>query len=284
MGDPNNPPLLNAATMTVKGGRLKRDHTLGNVPNHYVRDRLMDYINTQLEEEKRESARKAVFSDLSNSEVLEYAALIQKQREKEESKQEIVGDIIGDRHVHTEREAKHIWEQVDVMEDIDENIDLTPKPGFSHMTYDMQLEGSAIKPGCKDKLPEEIGVDLGTEIDQDCDQIRAMIKILTCSGDEWTADQFRRALGNLSREKLTSFLKQRGPTKGTSTKSYQLGWQFFKLRERLGFPLTPASSSESLRYALRDRDPNRGQKRLSVGEEKEPAKQLRTEHGAVVTA
>jgi hypothetical protein len=30
---------------TVHGGRLGRDHTLADVPNHFVRDNIMDYIN-----------------------------------------------------------------------------------------------------------------------------------------------------------------------------------------------------------------------------------------------
>lgn len=41
----------------VHGGRLQRAHKLDDVPNHYVRDRIMDYINEQVKEENRDMAR-----------------------------------------------------------------------------------------------------------------------------------------------------------------------------------------------------------------------------------
>ncbi|KAI2464805.1 hypothetical protein F4781DRAFT_54054 [Annulohypoxylon bovei var. microspora] len=280
VGDENNPAFLDSTTMSVSGGRLGRDHTLEDVPNHFVRDRLMDYINSQIDEDKREHARKSVFSDLSTSEVLEYASLAARLREEHEKmhhREEIIDDIIGSRHVHTRSEAKHIWEQADVMGDINVNIDLAPRHSFAHRTHEQQLSGSVIKPGQKVKFQVEAGIDCGVEIDRDCDQIRAMIKILTCDGGEWTVDQFRLALGHITRPQMTSFLEKRGPRKGVYSLSYQLGWNFFKLREILGCPLitiTPPASPH--RDVLQERDPNRGQKRLSTEPEGEPVKFTRT--------
>lgn len=76
------------STGLIIGGRLGRDHTLSDVPNHYVRDRLMNYILTQLDEDKREASKRAVFSDLSATELQEYSDIIlQKQREIDEKEQ-----------------------------------------------------------------------------------------------------------------------------------------------------------------------------------------------------
>lgn len=50
----------------VSGGRLARDHTLADVPNHFCRDQIMDYIN-QMEDEdgKKDVARAAVLEERS---------------------------------------------------------------------------------------------------------------------------------------------------------------------------------------------------------------------------
>ncbi|KAI1379244.1 hypothetical protein F4677DRAFT_362519 [Hypoxylon crocopeplum] len=281
MGDEQNRPVLNGCTGTVTGGRLGRDHTLEDVPNHYVRDRVMDYINTQLDEEKRESTRKAVFSDLSAAEILEYASLIEKQREEceeeKKKKQQIVGNILGCRHVRSEEEAAHVWDQADVMDDIDVNIDLMPQPDFTSLTCDQKMSGSVMKPGFEPS-PSETNVDVGTEIDRNCDQIRAMIKLLTLHGS-WTVDQFRLALGHISRSQLTNFLRKRGPMEGIHTLSFQLGWEFFKKREVLGIPNSGAlQNALEHQGALQERDPNRGQKRptTGTGKDDEPVKHTRT--------
>ncbi|KAI1089362.1 hypothetical protein F5B19DRAFT_380013 [Rostrohypoxylon terebratum] len=255
------------------------DHSEEDVPNHFVRDYLMDYINNQIYEDKREHTRKYVFSDLSTSEVLEYAALMMRIRDQWEDikkKESRVNGIIGERQVRNISEAKHVWEQVDIMEDINVNIDLTPRPGFAHRTHRLPLSGTVIKPDHK-VLPVESELDPGTEIDQDCDQIRAMIKILISDG-EWSLDQFRRALGRITRPQLTSFLEKRGPRKGINSFSYQLGWCFFKLRERLlARPLVSNTPPRSPHInALQERDSNRGQKRSNTEEENEPKKFKRT--------
>jgi hypothetical protein len=65
---------------TISGGRLGRNHTLEDVPTCYVRDRVMDYINDQLPEEKRADVRRAVFSDLTEAEINLYSALIAEER------------------------------------------------------------------------------------------------------------------------------------------------------------------------------------------------------------
>ncbi|XDG07772.1 hypothetical protein ABKA04_007387 [Annulohypoxylon sp. FPYF3050] len=276
--------LIEAADLRPKQSATVRkqidwwaDHSEVDVPNYFVRDYLMDYINNQICEDKREHARKYVFSDLSASEVLEYAALMTMIRDDWEEikrKESKIDGTIGERNVRNKDEAKRVWEQVGVMEDINVNIDLTPRPGFARRTHVLPLSGTVIQPDHK-VFPVEAEINPGTEIDQDCDQIRAMIKILTSDGGEWSLDQFRRALGRITRPQLTAFLEKRGPRKGVNSMSYQLGWCFFKLREKLLLvSITPPRSPRE--STLQERDPNRGQKRLITGEEEEPAKFKRT--------
>lgn len=270
-----NPGAWTMEMAFVGGGRYGPNDILKEVPNHYLRDHLMDYINTDLEEGKREHARRAVFSDLGASEVLEYAALIAKQRAGEEEwerKEHIADDILGDRNVRSQNEVDHVWEQAVVMDRIDVTIDMTPQPGFVSRTYTYQkVTGSVKKQGSK-PTPDELELDVGTQIDRNCDQIRAMIKVFTLQGD-WTVDQFRLALGHISRSQLTSFLDKRGPKNGIHTQAFELGWEFFKKRELLGIPnAPPLQHALENRAALQERDPNRGQKRSSIGGEGQPAK------------
>ncbi|KAI1098126.1 hypothetical protein F4804DRAFT_350767 [Jackrogersella minutella] len=148
---------------------------------------------------------------------------------------------------------------------------------FALRAHDKVLSGSVIIPKLNDRLPGEVAADVGTEIDRDCDQIRAMIKILTCHGGEWTVDQFRRTLGHISRPKLTSFLEKWGPRGGVHCLSFLLGWEFFKLREILGCPLVKTNPPGSpYRDFMQERDPNRGQKRSSIGRDGESVKYSRT--------
>ncbi|KAI0172695.1 hypothetical protein GGR52DRAFT_418157 [Hypoxylon sp. FL1284] len=272
-----NPAALSTDTLSDSGGHLGPNDILKDVPNHYLRDHLMDYINTKVAEEKREHARRTVFSDLSGAEVLAYAALIAKRRagqEEVERKEHIAEDILGDRHVHTLNEVDHIREQADVMDRINVTIDMTPQPGFASRAYpDHRVTGSVMKQGSK-PIPDELELDVGTQIDRNCDQIRAMIKIFTLQGS-WTVDRFRLALGHIHRAQLTAFLDKRSPTQGVHTQPFELSWEFFKKRELLGIPNAPALQQALENKApLQERDVNRGQKRASTGDGK-TVKQMR---------
>ncbi|KAI1488587.1 hypothetical protein F5X96DRAFT_69656 [Biscogniauxia mediterranea] len=256
---------------TVSGGRLNRDHMLGDVPNHYVRDRLMDYINSQLEESKRKAACAAVFPDLGPSELEQYSALIAKKREADEL------EVIN-ANKPLDRASKDRMRQTRAMESIDHNIDLTPRPGFHFRDYSRPYAGkirrSVIRPGVAYAGAAQEAIDVGTDIDLDCDQVRALIKRFTRAG-EWYVDEFRCALGAVTRPTMIAFLEMRGPEAGKQSIVYQLAWEFFRTRERLGLPLewpdglSEGSGSSGESGEDDDTKDNRGTKRLSSGGDRE---------------
>lgn len=226
----------------VSGGRLGRDHMLIDVPNHHVRDRLMDYINTQLEEDQRERARLAVFADLSPAQIEEYSALVTQLVKKRQPRttEELIALVAGDRPIRTDSERRRVIAQGMALEDVYLDVDLTPKLGFGKRTYDRlgPIICSVVDPNEQRLTLEERDLkDPEMDIDRDCDQIRAMIAMLAFK-KEWTLDQFRLALGDgIERKDLTKFLCQDGPRKGNN-RVFQLAWEFFKRRELLGLSLT----------------------------------------------
>lgn len=231
----------------VFGGRLGRDHKLTDVPNHFVRDTIMDYINSEVEEDKKKDARTAVFSDLSPSEMAAYSAFISQSKEEErrkETEEEKRLEKIMNTHKPKPKsilEAKNIMQQEDLLDRIpDDNLDLTIRE--SHGTFDNDFPGvfkSIVKPGAR-KLDYEIETRYPLDIDLDCDQVRACIKRLTRNGI-WSIDQFRLALGRIARPELTKFLEKRGKVEGKDFRIYSLCWQFFKHREVLGLDMTKSS-------------------------------------------
>ncbi|KAI1207608.1 uncharacterized protein F4807DRAFT_433930 [Annulohypoxylon truncatum] len=253
--------ILTSWTGLVSGGRLGRDHMLNDVPNHYVRDRLMDYIDTQLQEDKLERALLAVFTDLNSDEIKQYSVLVKQWIEKCEPKtcEELIALVAGNKVIKTDTERGRVLDLGQALEDVYQDVDLTPKPGFAERTYSDPgpIIYSVVDPGQKKPTPQEWYLDPGTDIDRDCDQIRAMIAIFAFS-KEWTVDQFRRALGNrIERKDLTHFLSDYGPKEGNNT-IYQLAWEFFKRRELLGFSLVVDISADTSdnRDILQERDTN----------------------------
>lgn len=253
----NNGGVLTLGTGLVSGGRLGRcyNHMLSDVPNHYVQDRLLNYINTVIEADQRDNAAKAVFPNLSLGDIDEYWCILQLQEEYEEEMQMgrernpfgflwqestwAIRGVLGSRSVKSDAERERVKEQAKYLEEVDGTIDLTPKPGFSRRNYDSlrPIRYSIIRPGYKGKFPEEEYLNIGTDIDQDCDQIRAMIRHLILGSAEdnytWTLDEFRWALGPITRQQLSEFLAKKGPKQGLKTKVYPLAWEFFKKRELL---------------------------------------------------
>lgn len=183
MGDSQRLPSLNVAEGQVRGGRLGRDHTLDDVPNHFLRDQAMGYINTQLPEDQRHAARKAVFPDLSEAELEEYVKLIQQQQEQAEREKLALIDTEEKRMESEARAAatKQYYERVensisrlnDALSKVDENRDLTPRFGCGTLRDfgSVATWESIIRPGSA-ALPEEEGIDAGTQIDRDYDQVR----------------------------------------------------------------------------------------------------------------
>lgn len=189
---------------TVSGGRLGRDHKLTDVPNHFVRDSIMDYINSEVEEDKKETARTAVFSDLNPSEIAAYSAFVSKskdeERRKETEEEERLEEIMNIMDTHKPKpksilKAMNIIQQKELLDKIsDDDLDLRQRGNYGH--FDTDFEGvfkSVVKPGSR-KLPYEAETACPLVIDLNCDQIRACIKRFTRNGI-WSIDQFRLALG-----------------------------------------------------------------------------------------
>ncbi|CAD0056106.1 unnamed protein product [Aureobasidium pullulans] len=190
----------------VMGGRLARDHTLADVPNHFCRDQIMDYINQMAEEEKRDIARAAVFSDLDPGEKVAYSTAIAENAKELGRKQKEEGDRLDEiMETHkpkpkTMLEARNILDQENLLDSVpDDNLDLTQRGHYGDLDYSMKrVVKSVVKPGCE-KLPSEETLSWLTTVDLDCDQLRACIKRFT-NGGIWSIDQFRLALGGSSED------------------------------------------------------------------------------------
>jgi hypothetical protein len=219
---------------TISGGRLGRNHTLEDVPTCYVRDRVMDYINDQLPEEKRADVRRAVFSDLTEAEINLYSALIAEERIEAEA------ETPPPKRRGTSR--PQLDRQQEVLCTIDDEIDLEPR-FLRVIPRDMfsSIKSSVVKTRGADPLPVERLVEVDDHIFHDCDQVRAMVRRFITTG-EWTMDEFRLTLGGVTRAQLNTFLEHRGPRNGLRCKAFQLCWEFFHRREKLSLPLTGAGS------------------------------------------
>ncbi|THX51519.1 hypothetical protein D6D06_07325 [Aureobasidium pullulans] len=234
----------------VMGGRLARDHTLADVPNHFCRDQIMDYINQMAEEEKRDIARAAVFSDLDPGEKVAYSTAIAENAKELGRKQKEEGDRLDEiMETHkpkpkTMLEARNILDQENLLDSVpDDNLDLTQRGHYGDLDYSMKrVVKSVVKPGCE-KLPSEETLSWPTTVDLDCDQLRACIKRFT-HGGIWSIDQFRLALGGVDRANLTKFLEKRGERQGIKSRAFQLGWEFFKRREMLGLNILESSEDD----------------------------------------
>jgi hypothetical protein len=215
---------------TISGGRLGRDHTLEDVPTCYVRDRVMDYINDQLPEEKRADVRRAVFSDLTEAEINQYSALIAEER--------IEAEAPSPRRPGASRQLDR---QQEVLCTIDDTIDLEPGLSRVRRRNMSSIISSVVKARGVGPLPAERLVQVDDDIFHDCDQVRAMVRRFITTG-EWTMDDFRLTLGGVTRAQLNTFLEHRGPRNGLRCKAFQLCWEFFHRREKLSLPLTEAGS------------------------------------------
>ncbi|KAH9905386.1 hypothetical protein F4778DRAFT_779726 [Xylariomycetidae sp. FL2044] len=269
-----------------------RDHTLADVPNPYVRDRVMDYINTEVDEDKRDVAREAVFPDLTSSDIEEYSVLIALNREIRDTKlledmredmrqsnrrwvppkpsvdvtdaqRDAMEKLIDDKEAFSESEAYNIVRLNELVEAVDDQVDLSPVPEFhAHdWKYEYSVFRSVLYPTYTSATPEEEHVHRnlqGAMKDRTCDQIREMIKLFIRDSD-WAIDQFRDAIGQ-SWPQMVAFLEQKGPKSGARRKAYHQSCLFFKKREILGIP-PPGNTDDAV---LRERDANRGKKRSST--------------------
>ena len=270
----------------VSGGRLGRDHTLEDVPVCYVRDKLMDWIAENLEgpEERKQAAREAICPDLTDAEIEEYTRLIAEDRKKlnEEAerpptlltREERARRILDrGRVVNTIGQAMKIVLMNEAVAEIDETIDWeTPKPMTGIPRSWKEVEGSVITPHWA-PLACEYDVIPDTDVDRDCDQVRAMIKTFLSSWD-WSAEAFRLALGaNLSRDKFIAFLKKRGTdTAQLRSAVFLRSWEFFNRRQKLALPIVDVDFRDDLKTLekrRRDASLSEPQRALDKAQEEE---------------
>ncbi|KAI0420544.1 hypothetical protein F5X98DRAFT_331226 [Xylaria grammica] len=295
-------------TFTVTGGRLgpAEEHTLYDVPNCYVRDRLMASTSLDIKPERRDRVRGIVFSDLTSSQIKQYATTIEemeiqtaedkperaKKRPAKTKKSQgprkgsaralMVQQIQHSRKV-TPQEAECIMKQEELLDAVDDTICLAPNPNFAALETKYECPGhfgwkySVLTPGARVQNDAEISIPADCDIDRDCDQLRAMIKVLVRKG-HWTMDEFVRALEGPRRRLVSEFLEKRGPLQGKQSLTFARSWGFFKKRELLGYELTaPPPRPRLMRevrglVGLRGVDPNRGKKRPSLGASGRPGK------------
>ncbi|KAK3641195.1 hypothetical protein LTR56_011435 [Elasticomyces elasticus] len=221
---------------TVVGGRLGRDHTLEDVPHHFVRDQCMNYILEELPVELQERVARIVFTDLNDADLQSYKEALHVARHAEEVADELKAKLPS---LKNRGEAKNLLKLEAAIDAIDYDIDLTPNlNGFrAYRDYEVNeyISWSCIHPNQK---PAEQEDNTGA--------VRAMIaRLVKYSDGEWTTDSFRKAIGPLERPKLIDFLQRRGPAAGSKLGLFGLAWEFFRKRELLGVAL-PGSATETV--------------------------------------
>jgi hypothetical protein len=202
---------------------------LDDVPNHFVRDCLVDYVEDQLREDTREKVLAAVFSDLSSTEISEYVSCIKmKKRDVEDEEKRERKAAVQVRIDQLKRSGGPRLHKA--LAAIDDTIDLAPCPAFGIRDYHQRwpICRSVLIPDSHVRDIFERGIMPGPDIDQNGDQIRARIKIFLQT--EWTVQEFAKSL-EIAPGQITNFLEKKGPRGGTQSLAFQLAWEFFKRRE-----------------------------------------------------
>jgi hypothetical protein len=246
----------------ITGGRLGagNEHTMEKVPPHFCRDQVLQYIQTQLPAEKQESVAKELFDDLSSEELEAYSDCIRTMLDAEKTANEVKARQPS---LKNKSEVKNLMKQEIALDTIDCNINVS-KNGFRsrrRYSFTEPMFASAVAPNQLPSKDEEerAGIrSVGSSIEWNCDQVRAMIARLIKYGDEgWTLESFRKALDGVERAKLTNFLNRRGPREGAKLGLFELCWEFFRKRELLGIslPQPPYTVRELAQDSKRKRQP-----------------------------
>ncbi|KAI1175864.1 hypothetical protein F4777DRAFT_299587 [Nemania sp. FL0916] len=266
---------INLDTFTVTGGRLgpTEEHALYDVPNCYLRDRLMASTFKEIDAKRRGAVRKALFPDLTTAEIAKYAAKIEEleqqaeqhkpakkkksQRPRKASDRALLVQEIQRSRKIAPQEAECIMKQEELLDAVDESINLAPNFSFAARKMKCPYPGtyfyktySVLKPKTLIEWSDEIRVPEDCHIDRDCDQIRAMIKILVREGG-WTMEGFTLALDGPGRAQVNTFLEKNGPLQGKQSSVFWKSWDFFKRREMLGAELTARPPKRKLARELK---------------------------------
>jgi hypothetical protein len=224
--------------------RLGREHTLEDVPHHFFRDQLMQRIQASIPEQDRRAVEKAVFDDLDEEDLDAYAENLSDLRSQKEKERTPIYASDETRRLHFARLERNMSEMQAAVNEIDCDCDLTEHdPPLGRRLYDewpweVTNDRSCVLPN-KTRTKEEI--DMLSDFDEDeirydCDQVRAMIARLVTYSD-WSIEDFRNALRDVTRKKLIDFLKRRGPREGMKMHLYVFAWEFFRKRELMNIPL-----------------------------------------------
>lgn len=220
----------------VGGGRLGRDHTLDDVPNHYVRDCLIDYITSTIADTpKQQAVARAVFPDLTASEITLYARAQQDLREQRAAAEEAAATATAP----PPRRADKLTDALDAIDLPDEDEDeyetrYVLAPGTRDYDRYPPIKRSVLEPGQPMTAEEEdylvlFGHSGQVGIGQDCDQVRAKVRRFVHEG-LWSIEEFRVAV-DVTRAQMLAFLRGRGPGAGKASLAYQRSWEFFERRE-----------------------------------------------------
>lgn len=198
----------------VSGGRLGRDHTLSDVPNHFVRDWMLEAIDegvnevSELDEDQREATRRAILPDLTADEISEYSNALSKNREDalraeraengipepdatpEEIRKCRLKRIMRIYGYDREKQAEIFLNLEDAIKAVDNTVDLTPRvrPGVvrNYEKYGPIRRSVLFAHFPKDLVTRaENEVSAPVQIDRDCDQIRLMIRRFCHYDEEW---------------------------------------------------------------------------------------------------
>lgn len=246
----------------VSGGRLGRDHKLQDVPNHFVRDCLMNYIETDLEEKYRKAARKAVFSDLTSSEINEYSSIIRKRIDEKQTEFQRHHEEALEEYKRKEQEETRRKEQM-----VEDKSAQNMKEAEKIMMLEKVVDAIDEKKVAMGQISQSDGVD--------CDQLRGMIKIFTQSDGGMAIDRFRSSLSVIERPQFVGFLSKRGPDAGRQSMVYRLSREFFQKNGMLRAPPKappaprnrvhrPRTTSTPGSRVLREADANLAHKRPSI--------------------
>ncbi|KAK7977030.1 hypothetical protein PG988_004520 [Apiospora saccharicola] len=249
-GDPKQGASLDPGKddWEVHGGRLGRDHTLEDVPNHYLRDRLMTFTN---EREiaaysnviRKDEARLADgYQTGDDSEWQERCARHEEQK-KSLQKMDSIAKIAKETfYVRGMGDAVQFEEQNAILAHIDPDIDMTPHPS-GQRNYDDHppIRHSVFHFGPRDEPQDPTAAERKalrapfTNINYDCDQVRALVKrfIARSVGRMWTLDHFRQVC-ELEWPQLIGFLEKSGPQAGAESPAYGMCWEFIRRRQALG--------------------------------------------------
>lgn len=217
-----------------------------------------------LDEGQRQTARSALYSDLTAEDLSEYSEALAHKKEDdlrayrakngipeedatpEETRKCTLKRIMLCFGFENEKQAETVLKLNEAVEAVDTTVDLTSRvrPGAVH-DYGKYapLRRSVLFPGTERGPTRcEVALSPSLKMDRDCDQIRLIIRRFCLEvrnlsyprDGKFHINNIRSALG-ITRQSLTAFLNKKGPENGVKSQAYELAWEFFKRRGMLDY-------------------------------------------------